>query len=181
MGSNPITGTNKKVYRMTYSAGIIIWRKDKDRVRFFVGTPGGPAWGNRECWNFPKGTMEEGESPFQTAVREFSEETGVLPSSINVNDYVYEGLIKQRKDKAVYVFSKEQGDEVLDENCKSNTFVWTDGKEYPEIGRYMWLTVDEIEKRGGVKAYYEVFKAIENKTKLSFPSAFYGGKGLQIG
>ena len=29
---------------MEVSAGIIIWKKDRDYIKFFVCTPGGPAW-----------------------------------------------------------------------------------------------------------------------------------------
>lgn len=143
-------------------AGIIIWNVDSDNVvKFFVCTPGGPGWRNKECWNFPKGLREDGESSFENAVREFYEETGVYPGSLNKDDYVYHGYITQRANKHVDVYSKMwYGEELSNETCYSNTFTWTDGKEYPEIGKYAWLSLDEIKARGGVKAYYDVFQSI---------------------
>ena len=147
---------------MEVSAGIIIWKKDGDYIKFFVCTPGGPAWSNKELWNFPKGHLEDGETPFEAAVREFKEETGVYPGSLNNRDYKYHGLIKQRSNKNVHVYSKEYSGEDFSD-CHSNTFLWTDGKEYPEIGKYAWLTLDEIKEKGGIKAYYEIFSQIEKK------------------
>lgn len=150
---------------MEVSAGIIIWKKDGDYIKFFVCTPGGPAWSDKELWNFPKGHLEDGETPFEAAVREFKEETGVYPGSLNNRDYKYHGLIKQRSNKNVYVYSKEYSGEDFSD-CHSNTFLWTDGKEYPEIGKYAWLTLDDIKEKGGIKAYYEIFSQIE-ETKMN--------------
>ena len=133
------------------SAGIIIWKKDGDYIKFFVCTPGGPAWSDKELWNFPKGHLEDGETPFEAAVREFKEETGVYPGSLNNRDYKYHGLIKQRSNKNVYVYSKEYSGEDFSD-CHSNTFLWTDGKEYPEIGKYAWLTLDDIKEKGGTNS-----------------------------
>lgn len=148
---------------VTISAGIIVWRKNKGDIEFFLGTPGGPQWSHKECWNFPKGQMEEGENPFETARREFMEETGEFISNV-YDEYTYLGLIKQRSNKKVHVFLKEWNNENLNENCKSNTFIWEeDGKEYPEIGAYKWMTVDEIISRGGVKVYYKIFEELTHK------------------
>lgn len=145
---------------MEVSAGILIWRISGDRVEFFVGTPGGPEWRSREYWNFPKGHLEDGEDPFTGAHREFAEETGVKLSH-NEHEYIYHGRIKQRTNKFVHVYSKKWDGEKLDEECYSNTFVWTDGKEYPEIKAYRWMTSDEIKQAGGSKAYFQLFDEIE--------------------
>ena len=147
----------------TVSAGIIIWKRESGTIKFFLCSPGGPLWINREIWNFPKGMMNDGESPFECAVREFHEETGVYPGSLNSNDYLYHGLIKQRSDKFVHVYSKEWSGEELGDNCHSNTFVWTDGLEYPEIGKYKWMTYEEIVGHG-VKVYYPIFREIINNS-----------------
>ena len=81
----------------TVSAGIIIWKRESGTIKFFLCSPGGPLWMNREMWNFPKGMMDEAETPFECAVREFHEETGVYPGSLNSDDYIYYGLIKQNQ------------------------------------------------------------------------------------
>ena len=145
----------------TVSAGIIIWKRESGTIKFFLCSPGGPLWNNREMWNFPKGMIDEAETPFECAVREFHEETGVYPGSLNSDDYIYHGLIKQRSDKFVHVYSKEWSGEDLGDNCYSNTFVWTDGLEYPEIGKYKWMSYDEIVGHG-IKVYYPIFREIVN-------------------
>ena len=66
--------------------------------------------------------------------------------------------------KNVYVYSKEYSGEDFSD-CHSNTFLWTDGKEYPEIGKYDWLTLDEIKEKGGIKAYYGIFSQFKKKIK----------------
>ena len=147
----------------TVSAGIIIWKRESGTIKFFLCSPGGPLWNNREMWNFPKGMMDEAETPFECAVREFHEETGVYPDSCNSNDYIYHGLIKHRSDKFVHVYSKEWSGEDLGDNCYSNTFVWTDRLEYPEIGKYKWMSYDEIVGHG-VKVYYPIFREIINNS-----------------
>lgn len=154
---------------MTISAGILFWRRidNNTNLEFFLCTPGGPLFLNKECWNFPKGQMEEGESPFECAVREFSEETSATISPLK-ELYTYHGLISQRKDKSVHVYSKEWSGEELNENCKSNLFQFTDGNYYPEIGAYKWMTFDEMKKRGGISAYYPLFSSL-----LKYNSSYY--------
>lgn len=130
---------------MIYSAGILLWRYRSQGVKeFFVVSPGGPLWTDKYNWGPPKGQMEENESPWTTASREFTEETGQHLEGTQT-DYIYLGPIKQRKGKTVHIFSRQYIIDILPEDCFSNTFTWTDGKEYPEIGHYAWLTLDEID------------------------------------
>lgn len=145
---------------MIYSAGIILHRKRSgcNDVEFFMCTPAGPYFRNKELWNFPKGQLDEGESPEDAAKREFKEETNIDLLQIETLKYV--GLVKQRKGKSVYVFSKQYAGEDYS-NCYSNTFVdERDGQEYPEIGDYRWMTIDEIRNRGGIPCYYKILEDI---------------------
>lgn len=129
---------------MIYSSGILLWRYRSQGVKeFFVVSPGGPLWTDRYNWGPPKGQMEENEDPWTAASREFTEETGQHLEGTQ-EDYVYLGPIKQRKGKTVHIFSRQYIIDILPGDCFSNTFTWIDGKEYPEIGHYAWLTLDEI-------------------------------------
>ena len=44
---------------MEVSAGIIVWKRDDDDIRFFLCSPGGPLYRDRELWCFPKGNPDE--------------------------------------------------------------------------------------------------------------------------
>lgn len=149
---------------METSAGIIVWKRKDGDVQFFLCSPGGPLYRDRELWCFPKGHVEDGESEFGAAAREFSEETGIDCPSLNRNDYEYHGCVKQRNSKRVHVFSIELVDADIDTDvCRSNTFKWEDGFTYPEIEKYAWLTLDEIMKADRIKAYDSIYEKIRNK------------------
>ena len=60
------------------SAGVIPYRIDGDRGPLFLVLHSATVRNPRAKWEFPKGGMEEGETPRQTAAREFQEETGLV-------------------------------------------------------------------------------------------------------
>ena len=55
-------------------AGGIVFRRDPDRIRYLLVT----AKNQDDEWVLPKGHIEDGESPAETAVREVLEEAGVV-------------------------------------------------------------------------------------------------------
>jgi len=63
------------------SAGIIIYRKTKEGIKFLLLYHGGG------YWNFPKGKIEAEEKSFQTAVREIREETGLNRSDLKFDQF----------------------------------------------------------------------------------------------
>ena len=142
------------------SSGVLLWRyRTYNLKEYFLVSPGGPLFGDRLSWGPPKGHMELGETPWETAKREFFEETGHLLEGIQ-DDYVYEGFIKQRSNKHVHIFSRNYLIDINPKECFSNTFTWIDGRDYPEIDKYSWLTIEEIGKNG-VKAYMDLINKIE--------------------
>jgi len=64
--------------RRVVSAGIIIYRKTRDGIKFLLMYQG------RGYWNFPKGKIEKEERSWETALREVKEETGLDPSSLKL-------------------------------------------------------------------------------------------------
>lgn len=60
------------------SAGVIPYRRDGDRGLSYLVLHSATVRNPRAKWEFPKGGMEAGETPRQTAGREFQEETGLL-------------------------------------------------------------------------------------------------------
>ncbi len=59
------------------SAGVIPFRRDDQRGFVFLILHSATVRNPRARWEFPKGGMEAGETPRQTASREFVEETGL--------------------------------------------------------------------------------------------------------
>ena len=54
------------------SAGIVLFRRENERILFLLlHYPSGH-------WDFVKGKMENEESPYETAIRETKEETGII-------------------------------------------------------------------------------------------------------
>src|SRR4051794_24459211 len=60
-----------------HSAGVIPYRTDEDRGLLYLVLHSATVRNPRAKWEFPKGGMEAGESPRETAAREFQEETGL--------------------------------------------------------------------------------------------------------
>ena len=54
-------------------AGGVVYRRDADAIRYLLVT----ARHQDDAWVLPKGHIEQGESPDQTAVREVREESGI--------------------------------------------------------------------------------------------------------
>ena len=59
------------------SAGVIPFRIDADRRLTYLVLHSATVRNPRAKWEFPKGGMEAGETPRETAAREFTEETGL--------------------------------------------------------------------------------------------------------
>jgi predicted NUDIX family NTP pyrophosphohydrolase len=127
------------------SAGILLFRRDRDSVRVLLVHPGGPFWANKDAgaWSIPKGQFEPPETALDAARREFREETGTAVTG----DAIALGSVKQKGGKVVHAWAVE-GD--LDAGAiTSSTFEleWPprSGRRatFPEVDRAAWLTLDE--------------------------------------
>lgn len=63
------------------SAGIIIYRKTEEGLKFLI------LYHGHDYWNFPKGKIESEERSFQTALREVREETGLSRNDLRFSDH----------------------------------------------------------------------------------------------
>ena len=130
------------------SAGILLYSfKDDDRrkLRVLIGHMGGPFHANKDDghWGIPKGEVEAGENPFDTACREFEEETGMKLESLD--DPIDLGDVRQKGGKYVRAWALP-GTYREDPPCRSNTFPleWPprSGKfiDVPEMDRLLWVS-----------------------------------------
>jgi predicted NUDIX family NTP pyrophosphohydrolase len=87
------------------SAGLLLFRRSNGSLEVLLAHPGGPFWTGRHdgAWTIPKGGINPGEEPLQTAIREFTEETGFAPEG----PYRSLGKITQRSGKIVHAWAFE--------------------------------------------------------------------------
>jgi len=123
------------------SAGLLLYRK-RTGLEVFLAHPGGPFWATKDegSWSIPKGEFEPGEDPLAAARREFTEETGFTAEG----DFKPLTPLKQPSGKIVHAWALAMDcDPTL---LKSNTFTFK-GREFPEVDRAAWFTIDEAKRR----------------------------------
>lgn len=110
-------------------------------------------------WCLPKGHIEKGETPQQTAVREVHEETGILGEvvdSIATIDYWFTGT-SQRVHKLVHHFALRQiGGELTvegDPDHEAEDAIWVDFNDlddvlsYPNERKIAWLYARKLNRQ----------------------------------
>src|SRR4051812_35902363 len=127
------------------SAGILAWRKEGGVMQVLLVHPGGPFFVKKDegAWSIPKGECEVDEDRLAAAKREFEEELGTAITG------AFTGLtpVKQKGGKVVHAWAVETAINI--EGFRSNTFTleWPPRsgkmKEYPEVDKAEWFTVDE--------------------------------------
>ena len=117
---------------MILSAGIIIVRKEGDEWKYLFLR----AYRN---WDFPKGEVESGEDPLETAKREAKEEAGI--SDLNFPwGYVFKETEPYRGGEKIaryYIAETSQSKVTFSINPELGS---------PEHHEYRWLTYEEIKK-----------------------------------
>ena len=137
-----MSGSNSST-RSRVSAGILMFRRHKNRLEILLVHPGGPFFAKKDlgAWSIPKGEAGSDEDLLTRAQIEFEEEVGV-PAHGN---FVELGSIKQKGGKKVHAWAVEHD---LGENLifRSNTFEleWPphSGKQqkFPEIDQAAYFS-----------------------------------------
>jgi len=127
------------------SAGILLYRNTDKKLEFFLVHPGGPYWKNKDAgsWTIPKGEFSGEEKALAAAIREFSEETGlILPGP-----FLPLAPILQKGGKKIYAWATA-GD-MDPASLVSNTFdlEWPPRsgrrESFPEVDRGGWFGIEE--------------------------------------
>jgi predicted NUDIX family NTP pyrophosphohydrolase len=121
------------------SAGILMYSRQNEILKFLIVHPGGPFWVNKNqgAWTIPKGEVEENNDIVETAKRELFEETGIISS----DSLIELGYIKQKGGKTVYAWAFE-GELKGEITCTSYCDI-----EYP-IKSGKFLKIPEVDKGG---------------------------------
>lgn len=133
---------------MKTSAGILLFKKEKNSLYYFLVHPGGPFWKNKDLgsWSIPKGEILPNEKPLDRALKEFKEETGKIIDG----KFIELSPIKQKGGKTVYAWALESDLDTAD--LYSNTFAleWPpkSGKimEIPEVDQWRWFPSEEAQQ-----------------------------------
>jgi len=130
------------------SAGAVIFRKEGGKIFYLLLHYQSGAKRPRPYWDFPKGHIEKGEKPEDTAVREVREETGLR----DIN-------IKEGFKESVKYFFKFKGENIF----KIVTFFLAETKtkkvkiSFEHIG-FQWLPYQEALEQLNFKNAKEILK-----------------------
>ena len=131
------------------SAGIILYRYQASILQILLVHPGGPFWAKKDVgvWSIPKGEFDENESPFEAALREVKEETGLLLAG----NFTALQPVKQKSGKLVYAWALQKDIDAT--QIESNTFImeWPpkSGKQqsFPEVDAAAWFSIEEAAEK----------------------------------
>jgi len=131
------------------SAGLMMYKVEKDVLKVFLVHPGGPFWKSKEdgAWSIPKGEIEDEENLLETAKREFKEEVGFEAKG----NFISLGKIQQKAGKIVHAWAFE-GDWSGILMCQSFVEIeWPlrSGKKIkiPEVDKARFFSIEDAKKK----------------------------------
>ncbi len=135
---------------MKTSAGILLFKREKNDLYYFLVHPGGPFWKNKDggAWSVPKGELLPDEDPLERALIEFKEETGAILAE---GAFIPLQPVKQKGGKTVYAWALEGDLETSDLYSNKVSIEWPpkSGKiiEIPEVDQWKWFISEEAKQK----------------------------------
>jgi predicted NUDIX family NTP pyrophosphohydrolase len=128
------------------SAGILCYRKNGSGTEHLLVHFGGPFWKNKQvgAWSIPKGECEKGETALETAVREFTEETGFTPEG----KLIPLSPVIQKNGKIVYAWAlaMDLDPEKIRSNMVNITLPSQKQIQFPEVDKGAWFSKTAAKK-----------------------------------
>ena len=132
------------------SAGLLMYRIEKHSVEVMLAHPGGPYFAMKDegHWTIPKGEPDDGEELLIAAMREFKEETGIIPTG----NFIALGSITQKGGKEVYGWAFEGNiPKGFVHECNVIDIEWPprSGKymEFPEVDKVEFFPLEQAKKK----------------------------------
>ena len=124
---------------MKTSSGILAYRFNPN-LEVLLGHPGGPYYTPK--WGIPKGEVEEDESLFETALREFNEETGCYPQG----EFIDLGSVSTNK-KHNHIWAVEWDCDINEFHSNYFTMEYPSNsgelESFPELDEIKWFSIEE--------------------------------------
>ena len=143
------------------SAGLLMYRQTPQGLQVLLVHPGGPFWQKRNLsvWTIPKGLSEPGEDLFNTACREFKEETSLTPTG----PFLELPEIRQSS-KRVKAWAFEGDCDPTQLHSNTFTMEWPPKsgrmQEFPEVDRAAWFSL-EAAKQHILKAQIPLIESLQ--------------------
>ncbi|MBX4190651.1 NUDIX domain-containing protein [Candidatus Saccharibacteria bacterium] len=153
-----------------HSAGLIVYRIKDGEPEVLMAHMGSPWWAKKSvgAWSIPKGEVEEGEEPLDTAKREFTEELGL---QVPEGKYLELGTIEQHNNKSVSAWAVEADLDISKTKSMTFSVEWPphSGKtqEFPEIDRAAYMSLAEAAQKS-VRGQAELFERLANELHVPF-------------
>jgi len=153
------------------SAGLLIYRRNSSgTVEVLLGHYGGPFWARRDqgAWTVFKGRGHQGETPLETATREFEEETGWKAPT---NPWLPLPEVKAANQiMNIWAVEADFDPEALRPGTFSMEWPPRSGRirEFPEIDRAQWFSVPEARVKvvSSQGALLDLLIGILNRSRL---------------
>lgn len=131
------------------SAGLLLFRRPAGGLELFLAHPGGPFWRGRDlgAWTIPKGLVAPGEELLAAALREFEEETGIVPRE----PFLPLGSVRQKAGKVIHAWAWEGDADPAAIVSNTARHEWPRGSgrwlTFPEVDRCAWFAPGAARER----------------------------------